>query len=179
MGQGLLLIDIQNDYFPGGTMELVGIDNASRNAGKVLGKFRDRGAPIFHVQHLSVRPGATFFVPGTQGCEINDMVKPLDGEIVIQKNFPNAFRDTDLENMIREKDVEELVICGAMSHMCIDASTRAAFDLGFTCKVVEDACATRDLEFGGNDVSAEHVHRAFMAALNGIYATVSNTAESV
>jgi nicotinamidase-related amidase len=176
MTQALVLVDIQNDYFPGGTMELVGMDSAGDNARSVLESFRERKAPLYHIQHLSVRPGATFFVPETNGANHHASVLPAAQEVVIQKNFPNAFRATDLEQQLRDAQIEQLVIVGAMSHMCIDATTRAAFDLGFECTVVEDACATRNLEFNGKTVAAEQVHGSFMAALAAPYATVVSTA---
>jgi nicotinamidase-related amidase len=56
--------------------------------------------------------------------------------------------------------------------MCIDTSVRAAFDLGFRCILVSDACATRNLEFGGNTIEASQVHAAFMAALSAPFANV-------
>ena len=132
---------------------------------------------MFHIQHLSVRPDATFFVPDTEGVKHNAAVAPQPGEVVIEKNFPNSFRATDLEQQLRESGVEHAVIVGAMSHMCIDATTRAAFDLGFQCTVVEDACATRDLVFKDKTLTAEHVHGSFMAALAAPYASVVSTAE--
>ena len=172
MTTGLVMVDMQNDYFSGGKMELVSMESAAENAAGVLDGFRRRGDPVYHIQHLSVRPGATFFVPGTDGVEFHSSVAPLEAEPVIQKNFPNGFRGTDLLERLRGDRVERLVICGAMSHMCIDATTRAAFDHGFQCTVVSDACATRDLEFAGRVVAARDVHAAFMAALAVPYARV-------
>ncbi len=124
-----------------------------------------------------MRPGAAFFLPGTEGAEIHRKVAPLGNESLTQKNFPNAFRDTDLAERIRKDGVDTLTICGAMSHMCIDASTRAAFDLGFTCRVASDACATRDLEFEGRGLPAADVHAAFMSALAVPYATVASSSD--
>lgn len=158
-------------------MELVAMESAADSAAGVLAGFRERGQPVYHVQHLSVRPGATFFVPGTEGVEIHSSVSPGENEPVTQKNFPNSFRDTDLLERLRGDGIERLVICGAMSHMCIDATTRAAFDHGFGCTVVSDACATRDLSFGGRVVAAADVHAAFMAALAVPYASVVTAAE--
>lgn len=175
MTQALILVDIQNDYFPGGTMELVGMADAANNARKVLDVFRDSGAPLFHIQHLSVRPDATFFIPDSEGVKHHDVVTPRAGENLIRKNFPNAFRATDLEQQLQATGVEGIVIVGAMSHMCIDATTRAAFDAGFRCTVVEDACATRDLVFKDRTVPANQVHGAFMAALSAPYASVIST----
>jgi nicotinamidase-related amidase len=169
---GLVLVDIQNDYFPGGNMELVSMNAAAETAAALLDTFRRKKDPVYHIQHVSTRPGATFFVPGTEGMETHASVAPLDGESLIQKNFPNSFRDTSLLETLRGDAVERLVICGAMSHMCIDATTRAAFDYGFSCTVVSDACATRDLQFQGKTVAAKDVHAAFMAALAVPYASV-------
>jgi nicotinamidase-related amidase len=124
-----------------------------------------------------MRPGATFFLPDTEGVRIHSLVAPATGETVIQKNFPNAFRETRLLDHLREHAIEELVIAGMMTHMCVDATTRAAADLGFRCSLASDACATRALEFGGTTVPAELVHCSFLAALSGAYAAVRPASE--
>ena len=175
MKTGLILIDIQNDYFPGGNMELVAMERAAQNAGLLLKKFREKQFAVFHIQHVSKRPGATFFLPGTKGVEIHKSVAPKPDEVIIEKYYPNAFRDTDLLGAIKRSGVDEVVICGAMTHMCVDATTRAAFDLGFRCTVIEDACATRNLEYKGILVEASKVQAAFMAALAVPYAKVIST----
>lgn len=177
MKTALLLIDIQNDYFPGGKMELVGMEEACANASAILEEFRKRNIPVFHVMHLSMRPGSTFFLPGTEGAEINDEVAPVQGETVIEKHFPNAFRETVLLQKLKEAEIEELVICGAMTHMCVDATVRAAFDLGFKCVLIEDACATRNLQHREIAVKSWKVHAAFFAALGSVYAKVMRTNE--
>ncbi|MGI9536627.1 MAG: cysteine hydrolase family protein [Desulfocapsaceae bacterium] len=168
----LLLVDIQNDYFPNGKMELIGINNAAYHAELLLRKFRKEKFPVIHVQHVSLQPDATFFLPDSYGAEINEAVAPLEEEAVVKKHFPNSFRDTELLEILQKKEIDSLTICGAMSHMCIDATTRAAFDLGFTCNVAEDGCATRDLIFQDKTIKAEKVHASFMAALSAAYAEV-------
>lgn len=177
MKRGLILVDIQNDYFTGGNMELVKMEYAAAKAQRLLEKFREKNLPVFHIQHLSMHPGATFFVPETDGVQINSAVSPLPDEIVVQKHYPNSFRETALLEHLKRSEVNHLTICGAMSHMCIDATTRAAFDLGFTCTVIEDACTTRDLEHKGQVVEAKNVHAAFMAALAAVYATTRSADE--
>ena len=177
MSQGLLIVDVQNDYFPGGAVELVGMPEAAARAAEVLAGARRRGMPVFHVQHLSVRPGAGFFVPDTEGAAINPVVAPAGGEALVTKHYPNAFRETGLAAALADAGVSALTIAGAMSHMCIDATTRAAFDHCFDCTVVQDACATRDLEFAGQKIAAAEVHGSFMAALGSAYAQVINSDE--
>jgi len=172
----LLIIDIQNDYFPGGKMELVGASEAGAQAGKLLAAFRAKSLPVIHIQHLTIRPGATFFVPGTHGVQIHESVQPLAGETIFQKNFPNAFRQTPLLEHLRGAGITDLVIAGMMTHMCVDTSTRAAADFGFTCSLAQDACATRSLSFDGVQVEAGNVQAAYLAALNGAFAKVAPAA---
>jgi nicotinamidase-related amidase len=174
---GLLLIDLQNDYFPGGKMELSGILQASEKARSLLDHFRKNTLPVYHVRHISARPGATFFLPHTEGGKIYGALEPLAGETVFQKHFPNSFRETQLLETLRNQGVDHLVVAGAMSHMCVDATVRAASDLGVSCTVIEDACATRNLEFRGTLVPAAQVHGAFMAALQAAYAKVTTAGE--
>ncbi len=174
---GLVIVDIQNDYFPGGRMPLEGMDTASRHAARLLEHFRERKLPVFFIRHLSDRPGAAFFLPETPGAEIHPKVAPRPGEPVLVKHFPNSFRGTDLRDRLSRAGVGSVVVCGAMSHMCIDATVRAAVDLGFSCLVAHDACATRPLVFGPETIPAAQVHAAFMAALSAAYAEVLTTAE--
>jgi nicotinamidase-related amidase len=173
----LLIIDIQNDYFPGGAMELEGADAAGEKARAALLGFRERGEPIVHVRHTSVRPGSTFFLPNTRGAEIHDSVRPKAGETVVEKNFPNSFRNTPLRETLEGLGAKNLVVAGMMTHMCVDASVRHAADLGYKITLLGDACATRAQSYGGEKVPARQVHAAFLAALNGFYAKVVNTHE--
>jgi len=142
-----------------------------------LQAFRAQGRPVVHIRHEILRQPAPFFAPGSEGADIHASVAPRSGETVITKNFPNSFRDTDLLAKLAQSKVTDLVIVGAMSHYCIDATTRAACDLGFNCSVAHDACATLALEFDRVKIPAAQVHAAFMAALAMGYASVVPSAE--
>ncbi|MHB8205096.1 MAG: cysteine hydrolase family protein [Desulfomonilaceae bacterium] len=179
MNTALILIDIQNDYFPGGKMELDGSVEASQCAKRLLTFFRDKRLPLMHIQHINLRPGATFFIPDTKGIEFHQNVAPLQEEIVIQKNYPNSFRNTSLLEYLEKESIKHLIIAGMMTHMCVDATCRAAFDYGFKCAVVADACATKSLSFENEVIPAAHVHGAFLAALNNVYADVNTTRDFV
>lgn len=165
MKTALLLIDIQNDYFPGGKMELEGPVEAAKKANELLQCFRDHGMPTVHIQHVSRKPDATFFIPGDRGTDINDITAHYEGEPLVQKHYPNSFRETNLLDLLKEWQIERVIITGMMTHMCVDATARAASDLGFKLMVAEDACATRALTYGDTTIPAEHVHKAFLAAL--------------
>lgn len=179
MSKALIIIDIQNDYFQGGNCELVNSEEASLKAKKLLEYFRKNSLPVFHIQHINVKKGATFFLPDTKGVQIHENVKPLDNEIIIEKNFPNSFLQTDLETKLENQNIKELVICGMMSHMCVDSTTRAAFDLGFDVTVAYDACTTKNLEFNGKIIKHSDVHNSFMAALKAVFAKLETVEDII
>ena len=179
MNPALVLVDIQKDYFPNGRMELVGAAEAGKAAKKLLDHFREKNLPVVHIQHISTRPGATFFLPGTEGINFHESIAPLSDELVIKKNFPNSFRATPLQEQLTSRGIKALVICGMMSHMCIDTTVRAAFDKEYQCMVAHDACATRTLVFHGVEIPANYVHGAYMAALGAVFAKVLSEEEII
>jgi len=172
MKTALLIIDVQNDYFPGGKMELSGSIDAALKIKELLSYFRKTDMPVIHVQHISARPGAAFFLPDTEGAEFNDNVKPQAGEKIIVKNYPNSFRETGLDKYLKENEITKLVIAGMMTHMCIDTTVRAAFDLGYECILAGDCCATKELSIDNIKISAGDVQNSFLASLNGMFAKV-------
>jgi nicotinamidase-related amidase len=172
MNSALLLIDIQNDYFPNGRMPLEKSTEACQKAVEVLHAYRSKQQPIIHVQHISTRPDAIHFLPCTKGVEIHPDVFPLKNETVIKKHYPNSFKDTNLLATLQKKQIRHLTILGMMTHMCVEATTRAAYDLGFSCTVLHDACATKNLEFSSMLIPAQTVHNAFLAAMQPMYANV-------
>ncbi len=172
MKKALIIIDIQNDYFKGGQMPVVNAEKAAANAKIVLDYFRQKGDVVVHIQHVSTRAGATFFLKDSPGVAIHNIVQPVENEVVIEKHYPNAFRETELLSYLKQKNISDLVVCGMMTHVCVDATTRAAKDLGFNIELIGDACATRDLEVNGAKVKAGDVQNAFLAALNYYYSDV-------
>lgn len=174
--KALIIIDIQNDYFENGALPLANPLEASINASKVLEYFRTNNLLIAHIQHVNPK-GAPFMAVETNGVEIHENVKPLKGEKVFQKSYPNSFRETGLSEYLKENNVTEVIITGMMTHMCVDATTRAAFDFEYKCTVIGDACASRDLEISGKAIKADDVHNAFLAALEFFYAEIKSTEE--
>ncbi len=174
----LLVIDLQNEYLPTGKLPLVNIEQATENAVKVIAKARQNGTQVIHVQHIA-NGESPIFEPNSNGIEFQDTVKPQVDETVIVKNNINAFLNTNLKEILDIQGITELVVMGAMSHMCIDAAVRAAADFGYKVKVIHDACATLDLEFNGVKVPAAHVHATLMAAFEFAYAQVISTEDYV
>lgn len=161
----LLIIDIQNFYFAGGSSELVNPVPASLNAQKLLAKFRKAKQPVIHIKHGD---GA--------GSEIHPNVAPMPGEKIIVKKEVNCFKNTDLLEYLQENGIRKLVLCGMQTNMCLEAATRAAADYGFECIVIHDACAAKNQTFGGITVKAEDVHLATLATLKA-YAKIESTAD--
>ena len=160
----LLLIDIQNFYFPGGRLPLLNPEEASLKARKLLDRFREKDLLVIHVRHNT-----------ESGGEIHKNVEPLKTEKVISKNHANGFKDTDLLVYLKEHGVNRLVICGMMTHMCVEAATRAAHDYDFECVVIHDACATRSIKFQDREIPAEDVHYSSLASFSRYYARVVDT----
>lgn len=175
--QALIIVDIQNDYFPAGKWPLVNVQAAAENAARALNDARTKGDLVVHIRHEFPSSDAPFFAPGTTGAEPHPLFVAQTGEPVLVKQQINAFRDTQLHQLLSEQQVERLVVVGNMSHMCIDAIVRAAVDLGYDTIVLDDACATLDLSFNGKTVPAAQVHAAFMSALSFAYAKVQSTDE--
>lgn len=175
--RAIVVVDLQNEYLPTGKLPLVGLEPALANAARIISSARAKSELLIHVRHEFAAPGAPVFVPGSDGVQIIPSVAPVAGESVVLKNHPNSFRDTGLKQMLDEQGVTELVVIGAMSHMCVEATTRAAADFGYPVTVVHDACATMDLAFGAEVVPAAQVHATAMAALAFAYGTVTSTAD--
>lgn len=174
----LLIIDVQNDYFPGGKMTLEGAEKAAKNTQDILKYFRENNLPVVHIMHIATDDGAAFFIPDTHGVEISSWVAPKSDEKVLVKHFPNSFRETDLLQFLQAKKIKNLVITGMMTDVCVESTTRAAFDFGFTNTVIGDATATRDRELNGQVIKAEEVQRSSLAgisALGNLYARIVST----
>lgn len=175
--RALIVVDLQNEYEAGGKLPLERLDRAVANARRVIDAARDAGELIVHFRHEAPSSADAPFAVGTNGTKIIAAAAPIDGETVLAKHYPNAFRDTGLKALLDDAGVADVVIVGAMSHMCIDATTRAAFDFGYGVTVVGDACATMALSHEGVEIPAAQVHAAFMAALAFAYARVVSTSD--
>lgn len=172
MERALVIIDVQKDYFEGGRNELVNAVGAAENIKKLIKEFRKRKEPIIYIQHINTKPDAAFMVDGTDGIEISELILPQSTDLVIEKHYPNSFLQTSLENNLKDLKIQEIVVCGMMTHMCVDTTVRAAKGLGYGVTLVEDACATRNLIWDNQVITADIVQNVFMASLSGTFAKV-------
>lgn len=171
MKEALLIIDVQNDYFPGGANEPVHPVEAEKKIQELIADSRTNGRPVVYIQHFNP-PDDTFFLEGTKGAEISERIRPEAEDKVIVKRYPNSFLETELDEYLKSLRVDTLIVCGMMTHMCVDTTVRAAMDYGYQVELAADACATMDLNLNGEVIPAETVHKAFIAALDGVFATI-------
>ena len=171
MKEALLIIDVQNDYFPGGANELSRPLEAEKRIQELLAESRACGRPVIYIQHFNP-PGDMFFLEGTFGAEISERIRPAEGDKIIVKRYPNSFLETELDDYLKSLGADTLVVCGMMTHMCVDTTVRAAMDYGYQVQLAADACATMDLVLNGETIPAETVQKAFIAALDGVFATI-------
>lgn len=176
MNKALLIIDVQNDYFSNGRCELHQPESALVAIKRLLFYFRKQHLPVFYIQHIADQ-NASFFVENTQGVKLHPDLVPLDTEKVIVKHYPDSFLKTALQNELNKADISELVICGMMSHMCIDTTVRTASSLGYTITLISDACATKDLTWKTEVIPAKVVQNVYMASLNQKFASVLSCQE--
>ena len=172
MTEALIVVDIQNDYFPGGAMELVGSDAACDAAVQIKAEYKSKGLPVFMVQHIAQSATATFFLSDTHGVEIHPSLALTQDDIHVVKHYPNSFRGTILQSELQARGITKVTVIGMMTHMCIDTTVRAASDLGYSVTVIAEACATTNLSFGDRTVEAADVQAAYLAALDGSFAKV-------
>lgn len=175
MKKALLIIDVQNFYFEEGPKRLYEPEKAASNIAKILDYFRKTNQSVIHIQHIGKENVGKEANDPT--LAIHESVAPLEGEIIIKKAYPSGFRETNLKEVLDELQIEELVIVGMMSHMCVDTTVRAASNLGYKITVLHDCCTTKSLTFQDTTIDAVTVHKAFMASFEGFFAQVLETQE--
>ena len=166
----LILIDIQNTYRKG-VMQLTNVEPAILEAQKLLNMARALKVPVIHIQH-DAGVGSPYDVTADIGA-IAAEVAPIVGEKVIVKNYPNAFVQTSLDAELKALDVQNIVLAGFMTHMCVNSTAHGAFNLGYAATIVASATATRPLmSTNGKVLSAEEVHLGALASTRDLYAVV-------
>ena len=171
MKNALIVVDMQNDYYIGGKNELTGIKEALGNIVKLVNKAHKAEDEVIFIQHIAPKD-APFFAKGSDGTSLHKDLPIQSQDSIIVKHYPNSFRETNLHQLLQSKNITNLTICGAMTHMCIDTTVRAAFDLGYKITLVSNACATKDLSYKSEIIEAKYTQASFLAALDGTFCEV-------
>lgn len=174
----LILIDIQKFYFEEGSLKLVRPEIAADNAVRLLAKFREKGLDVIHIKHrMLFLPD--YKLPIEELVKFDKKVEPIEGECVLEKTLPNSFYKTGLKEILESKDIDNLVIAGMMSNVCVLNTTIAAKDYGYKVTVAEDASATKSFSFNNMDYDAQTIHNVSMASLNGAVADIKTVDEII
>ncbi len=172
----LLLIDIQKgfediDYWGGQRNN----PDAELRASELLQIWRAHHFPVYHIQHCSSNPTSPLHETNV-GNAFNDLVTPIAGEPVIQKNVNSAFIGTTLQAQLELANITTLVIVGLTTDHCISTTTRMAGNLGYETYLVSDATATFNKKgFDGQHYPAELIHETALASLHKEFATIVTT----
>ena len=171
----LLIIDVQQGFdFPGWGER--NNPEAEENILAILNHWREKSRRIIHVQHCSLEPNSP---PreGQKGHLFKPEAQPLENEAIFRKTVNSAFIRTGLENFLREKGIEELVIVGLTTDHCVSTTTRMAANLGFKVYLVQDATATFERKGpSGEHFSAQQMHETALASLHQEFASIVSTA---
>jgi len=162
--RALLVIDVQKEYFAGGAWALPESENRLPNILRLIESAREREDVVIFVQHIAPAESPVF-AKGSTGSELHDQLAPREEDPIIQKNHPSAFMDTSLEMVLTETGIRQLDICGFMTQMCCDTTTRAAYGRGYKVRFFSDATAARDVTFQGEVIPHDTVHKATLATL--------------
>jgi nicotinamidase-related amidase len=168
----LVVIDVQNDYFPGGRFVLFRAKAALRKTLVLRDWARRLGLPIVWVRHTSRRPGSFFLLPDTRGAELHPALEPGSGETIVDKEDPNSFVGTELDSLLKAKGIDTVVWAGMISWMCVETTVRSAKDRGYRNLVTHDATASGWLTGPYGLVTPWSAQRAFLSAMGFVHATV-------
>jgi nicotinamidase-related amidase len=161
MKKALLVIDVQNEYIDGKlpvTYPAGSLDNIL----KVMDAAIERKVPVVVVQHNSIQENAQTFVKGTHGWELYIEIANRPYDVLIEKNLPGSFTGTNLEDWIRLNGIDTITICGFMTQMCCDTTSRQAFHMGLNVEFLSDATGTLTIRNYAGEIKDEELHRAIL-----------------
>jgi nicotinamidase-related amidase len=162
--RALIVIDVQNDYFPGGAWALPHAERALPNILALIEKARSRGDAVVYIQHVTPA-GSPVFAAGSKGAQLHAALPVLTGDPVFQKQHPSSFQGTGLGALLQQQGLRSLDICGFMTQMCCDTTTREGYASGFAMRLFSDATAAKDLVVEGEHIAHDTVHRVSLGAL--------------
>lgn len=174
--RALLVIDVQNEYFtgkmpvsyPAGSLEhiLDAMDAAHAS-----------GVPVVVIQHSAPQPESTVFRKGSDGWQLHPDIARRSHDLLIEKNLPGSFTGTELEQWLHAHRIDSVTICGYMTQMCCDTTSRQAVHLGFDVEFLADATGTLDVSNSAGSISARDLHNAILAVQQSRFARVMTTGE--
>jgi nicotinamidase-related amidase len=176
MRRALMVIDVQNEYFTGRLPVSYPKDSLNKII-KVMDAAVKSRIPVIIIQHTAPQKDSSTFVKGSNEWELHDEIKAKKYDYLIEKNLPGSFTNTKLESILRDNQVDTVVICGYMSQMCCDTTSRQAVHLGFSVEFLSDATGTLDISNYAGSVKAEELHKAVLVTQAMRFSKVISTDE--
>ena len=142
MKKALLVIDLQNDYFPRGKFPLWNTDVVLENIERAIARANAQGIPVIHIQHVA-KGVAPFFNEGTPGADIHARILTATPNApVVVKEFADSFEKTNLEETLAKIGVTDLLVCGMMTQNCVTHTAISKAAEKYNVTVVVDCCTT-------------------------------------
>ncbi|UYZ82762.1 isochorismatase family protein [Entomomonas sp. E2T0] len=165
--KALIIIDVQNDYFPGGVVPLWNANGALQSILKVVKKAKQTNIPIILVQHVSPdNSGADLFIKGSYGVEIHpELLKAAPDATIVTKTRADSFRATNLNEVVDKLGATELLFCGMQTFNCVGLSAISEFAKQYKVSILADCCTAE----------AQHVHLFALAGFGDIVPVVEST----
>jgi nicotinamidase-related amidase len=141
--KALLVIDLQNDYFPGGKFPLWNTDAILQNIERAIAKANAQGIPVIHIQHVAKQGMAPFFNEGTPGADIHPSILAAAPKApVVVKEFADSFEQTNLEETLTKLGVTDLLVCGMMTQNCVTHTAISKAVEKYNVTILPDCCTT-------------------------------------
>lgn len=161
MSRCLLVIDVQNEYFVG-NLPVTYPANTLPNILRAMDAAQIAGLPVIVIQHAAPQPDSTVFRRGSLEWQLRSEVAVRPRATLIHKNLPGSFTGTELEQWLRDHQIDTVVISGYMTQMCCDTTARQALHLGFNVEFLSDATGTLDITNEAGSITAEQLHHAIL-----------------
>ncbi|MDH4249205.1 MAG: cysteine hydrolase [Deltaproteobacteria bacterium] len=163
--RALIVIDVQNEYFPGGAWALPDAPRTLPNILRLIEQSRERGEAVVFIRHVTPET-APVFARGSKGSELHQALSVRPEDPVLEKAHPSSFQGTGLLDWLKARDIKELDICGYMTQMCCDTTTREAYARGYTVRLFSDATCAKDQEYNGEIIPHSVVYKTHLATLS-------------
>lgn len=176
MKRALLVVDVQNEYFTG-QLPVWDSESSLSNILKAMDHAHEKGIPVVVIQHANLLENVSTLRKGTPEWELHPEIAKRPYDLLIEKNMPGSFTETDLEHWLRSKGITTVTITGYMAHICCDTTARQAAHLGFSVEFLADATGAIPLKNEWGEISAEELHRAVLIVQGAAFSKVMKTTD--
>ena len=163
MSRALLVIDVQREYFEGALPITHPVGHLDRVL-QVMDEAARAKVPTAIIRHHQADPESPIFRLNSAMWQLHPEVEQRPREVLIDKQLPGAFTNTNLEEWLKSVAAETVSIAGYMTHMCCDTTARQAFHRGYQVEFLRDATGTLDVENEAGAANAEQLQTSTLVA---------------